>query len=217
MANSLGALLVQNPLLFVLVAAALILSLTFHEFAHAYVANKLGDGTARMLGRLTLNPLAHLDPLGTLMLLFAGFGWGKPVPFDPYQLKNPKRDAALISLAGPMSNFILALCFALALHLIDVFLSPATGTSLQIPALVLSKFFYLVILYNLVLGFFNLIPINPLDGFKIVNGMLPPRLSVQWIQLAPYGIFFLMFLIITGMTSQILNPLISISLRLLGL
>lgn len=211
------ALLIESPIVFVLIALALILSLTFHEFAHAYAANKLGDNTAKMLGRLTLNPLAHLDPLGTLMIFFAGFGWGKPVPFDPYQLKNPKRDAALISLAGPLSNFILAGIFTVAFKFSEVFLVSSNSNTLQVPALVLGKFFYLVVLYNLVLGFFNLIPINPLDGFKIVNGILPPKLSVQWIQLAPYGIFILMFIFITGTASQILDPLISNSLRLLGL
>lgn len=217
MPNSLMALLIESPIVFVLIALALILSLTFHEFAHAYAANKLGDNTAKMLGRLTLNPLAHLDPLGTLMIFFAGFGWGKPVPFDPYQLKNPKRDAALISLAGPLSNFILAGIFTIAFKFTEVFLVSSSAGTFQVPALVLGKFFYLVVLYNLVLGFFNLIPINPLDGFKIVNGILPPKLSVQWIQLAPYGIFILMFIFITGTASQILGPLISNSLRLLGL
>jgi len=104
-------LLFSNPLIFILVAAALILSISVHEFAHAYVADKLGDPTPRYLGRVTLNPKAHLDPIGTLLLVVAGFGWGKPVPFNPNNLSNPKRDAALISFAGPLSNFFMAIIF----------------------------------------------------------------------------------------------------------
>lgn len=221
--------LFEEPLLFVLVALALIICLSIHEFAHAYVASRLGDDTARLLGRVTLNPLAHLDTFGTLFLLFAGFGWGKPVPFNPYNLKNPKRDSALIALAGPVSNFILAIIFTILLRLVIFVISNSSYSSIlygQVASDIslfssflslLITFFVTVIGYNLVLGIFNLIPIHPLDGFKIVNGLLPHNLSEQWIQMAPYGIYFLMLLVFTGGTDLIVRPLLSFSLAILGL
>ncbi len=197
-------LLFQEPLVFLFVAVALILSLSIHEFAHAYVAQKLGDDTAYYLGRVTLNPLSHLDPIGTLLLLIAGFGWGKPVPFNPYNLKNPKRDSAIISFAGPLSNFSLALILTVLYHVLPS--SP-----------LLNGFLYTTILYNIALGVFNLIPIHPLDGFKVFNGILPDELSEQWIQTAPYGMFILLFLVFTGFVGNIIGPVIYFVLTLLGL
>ncbi|MFZ5425316.1 MAG: site-2 protease family protein [Patescibacteria group bacterium] len=197
---------VFNLVVFLLVALALVVSISIHEFAHAYIADKLGDPTARYMGRVTLNPKAHLDPMGTVLLLLAGFGWGKPVPFNPIHLKNPKRDAALISFAGPASNFILATLLAIVLKLLP-----------NVPFFFLAEsFLFLTIFYNLVLGIFNLIPVHPLDGFKIVNGLLPNELSIQWMQMAPYGIFILLLLIFTRTTSLIIDPLLSFSLKILG-
>ncbi len=201
------SLLFQNPLIFFFVATALVISLSVHEFAHAYVADKLGDPTARYLGRVTLNPKAHLDPMGTILLLVAGFGWGKPVPFNPNNLKNPKRDSALISIAGPASNFALALLLTIIFHLLPSGIIVGAIQSLL----------FLTIFYNLILGFFNLIPIHPLDGFKVVNGILPNNLSIQWIQMAPYGMYMLLVLVLTQSISKILDPLINLSLSLLGL
>ena len=197
-------MLFQNPLLFFLVAGALIISICIHEFSHAFVAYKLGDPTAKYMGRMTLNPKAHLDPIGTLFLLFVGFGWGKPVPFNPMNLKNVKRDSALISLAGPMSNFILAVIFSFAVRLIGI--DNPIGTFLGI-----------TILYNLTLGFFNLIPFGPLDGNKIVFGILPNALAIQWEEIQKYGTFILLFLIITNSTEKILTPLVDIAMKLLGI
>lgn len=199
--------LAVNLIIFLLVAAALIISLSFHEFAHAYIADKLGDSTAKQMGRLTLDPRAHLDPVGTALLLLAGFGWGKPVPYNQFNLSNPKRDAALISIAGPMSNFILAAVFGLISRII-----PGGGYFI-----ILQTFIYFIVFYNLVLGFFNLIPVHPLDGFKVVNGLLPEELSIQWIQIAPYGIWILLILIVTGTTQKILDPLLSFSLSILNI
>ncbi|HLC93622.1 MAG TPA: site-2 protease family protein [Patescibacteria group bacterium] len=196
--------LFQNPLIFIFVSVALILSISIHEFAHAYSATKLGDPTAKAMGRVTLNPLAHLDPLGTALLLTAGFGWGKPVLFNPYYLKNPKRDAAVISFAGPFSNFLLAIVFAVLINLLT-------------PNGALGGFLYLVVYYNLVLGFFNLIPLHPLDGFKVVNGFLPESLSIQWMQMAPYGIFVLLLLILSNTTGRLLGSFIDFALKLLSL
>ena len=197
-------ILFQDPILFFAVALSLVISLSIHEFAHAWVSLKLGDYTAKYMGRVTLNPLAHLDPVGTLLLLVAGFGWGKPVPFNPYNLSNPKRDSALISVAGPVSNFILAILFAVVIR----FLVSET---------ILWNFVYLMVYFNLLLGLFNLIPIHPLDGFKVVNGLLPDSLSVQWMQMAPYGIYILLLLVITRSTGAIVGPILSFLLSALRL
>lgn len=209
--------LVQNPALFVVMAVALVLSVTIHEFSHAYVANKLGDSTAKDLGRMTLNPLAHLDPVGTIALLLIGFGWGKPVPFDYYRLKNPRKDAALISLAGPASNFFVAMILVVILKVAGQISYSNPPEILSLVITIMSTLLYPIILYNLVLGVFNLIPVEPLDGFKIVNGILPPRLSIQWIQLAPYGLYILILLMITGATSTIIYPVVSLCMSLLQL
>jgi Zn-dependent protease len=201
------SLLFEQPVIFFMVALALVICISIHEFAHAYAAAKLGDPTAKSLGRVTLNPLSHLDPLGTVLLLVAGFGWGKPVPFDPGFLKNPKKDAAIISFAGPLSNFALATVFALLLRFID----PVSSASA-----ILYMVIYYIIFFNLILGFFNLLPLHPLDGFKVVNGLLPDNLSYQWMQMAPYGIFILLFLIFTNTTGRILGSFINFALNLLG-
>lgn len=192
-----------NIFIFILIAAALVISISIHEFSHAYVSDKLGDPTARNLGRVTLDPRAHLDPMGTLLLLVAGFGWGRPVPFNPLNLQNPKRDSALISLAGPASNIILATLLALLFHVL-------------LPTGIMGLFIRLAIQYNLVLAIFNLIPVHPLDGFKVVNGILPQELSYQWIQLAPYGMWILLILIFAGVTEQIVGPLLDFGMRILG-
>lgn len=196
-------LLFESPLTFILVALALILSLSIHEFAHAFIAYKLGDPTAKYLGRVTLDPRAHLDPIGTLLMLFAGFGWGKPVPFNPINLQNPKRDGALISIAGPVSNILLAIALAAVLHLIKM-------------PLLLSGFLYLTMMFNLMLGFFNLIPVHPLDGFKVVYGLLPYNLAVQWLQMESAGLVILLIMVMTSSVGKILNPLVQFSLKLLG-
>ena len=189
--------------MFLFLAGALIVSICIHEFSHAFAADKLGDPTARYLGRLTLNPKAHLDPVGTVFLLFVGFGWGRPVPFNPLNLKNPKRDAALISLAGPLSNFILAAILSFPLRYFGV-------NSL------IGFFLGLTVLYNLTLGFFNLIPFGPLDGNKIVYGFLPNRLAIQWEDMQRYGTYILLFLVITNSLEKILRPLVDTAMKLLG-
>lgn len=213
--------LFNNPLSFVGWLIALVVGITVHEFSHAFMADRLGDPTPRVQGRLTLNPLAHLDPLGTLMILIARFGWGRPVQFDVFNLKNPQRDTALISIAGPISNIIVATIAAILLRallasrllLVD---GTAATTILSIGFLLLPP----IIMLNVVLAVFNLIPIHPLDGFKIVQGMLPAGLAAQWAELEPYGMIFLIFLIfpIFGNTpplSQITGPAISFFLSLL--
>lgn len=188
--------LFNNPISFLFYIIALIVAITIHEFAHAYAAEKLGDPTPRLMGRLTLNPLAHLDPVGTLMLLIARFGWGKPVPFDPFNLRNPRRDTAIISLAGPLSNLIFAVACSIFLQIIlstrMFFIGGFAGT---IASSLISGLLKPVIIMCIVLGVFNLLPIHPLDGFKIVGGFLSEDHARQWQELEGYGMLFLIFLI----------------------
>lgn len=200
--------LLSNPLLFVLWAISLVVVITIHEYAHALVADRLGDPSPRVSGRVTLNPLSHLDPLGTLMILFIGFGWGKPVAFDPYNLRHPKRDIAMIALAGPASNLALALILSLGLNF------------LALPLLIHSLFAILIQL-NIMLAIFNLVPIYPLDGEKILKGILPHDLAVEYDHLMrQYGtiILVLMLLPIAGGRSPIsalISPVISLLSSLL--
>lgn len=177
--------LFNNPIAFFSWIVSLVTAITIHEFSHALAADRLGDPTPRVQGRLTLNPLAHLDPLGTLMLLIARFGWGKPVVFDAFNLRHPRRDTAIISLAGPISNLILASLLSIILH---VFLA-TPGAML---AYVLLQ---PIIIMNVFLAIFNLVPIHPLDGFKIVEGILPREYAKQWHTLEPYGMIFLLFMV----------------------
>ena len=201
-------LLFQSPLTFVIIGIGLIVALTIHEFAHAYIADKLGDPTARALDRVTLNPLAHLDPIGTLAILLVGFGWGKPVPFDPYNLQDPKRDTLFIALAGPASNFILATALAAVIALTS-------------PAAILAVPLQIIIQINVMLGVFNLIPIPPLDGSKILAGILPAEHSIEYEKFANrYStILLLMFIlpIIGGqsLASTIISPIINLIMNLL--
>ncbi len=197
-------MLFDQPIVFFLVVGSLIVSVSIHEFAHAKMADLLGDNTARLLGRVTLDPRSHLDPVGSIFLLIAGFGWGKPVPFNPINLHNPKRDSALIAFAGPLSNFLLAGLLSLFARFIS-------------PNGIIWAFLYVTIFYNVVLGVFNLLPIHPLDGFKVVAGFLPPNLYMQWMQIQPYGIYLLLLLIVTGATSVVIMPLIEYFMALLGL
>lgn len=202
--NSLISMLFTDPIIFVLLAMALIVSLSIHEFAHAFVADKLGDPTPRYLGRVTLNPKSHLDPVGTIAILLFGFGWGRPVPFNPINLSNPKRDAALIAVAGPVSNFLMAILMATLFHFFG-------GMTL------LGAFLYLTAMYNLGLGFFNLIPIHPLDGFKVVRGFLSNNLLLQWDQTQQWGMWILLLLVMTDSFGNIISPIIGTSMKILGL
>ncbi len=208
--------LFNSPIAFLFWLIALVVAITIHEFAHAYLADRLGDPTPRLQGRLTLNPMAHLDPLGTIMLLIARFGWGKPVVFDPFNLRHPRRDAAIISLAGPASNLALASVCSLLLHLV----SSSQFLSVTISSYVLSAFLTSLITLNVVLAVFNLVPIHPLDGFKIVGGILPSEYAKQWYELEPYGMIFLIFLIFPifggpSPISQLISPIINFLLHLL--
>lgn len=201
--------LFTNPLVFLIFAVGLILAISLHEYAHALVADRLGDPTPRSMGRLTLNPLAHLDPLGTLALLFLGFGWGKPVSFDPYNLRSPRRDSALIALAGPTSNLLFALALSLLLRFFGAQISPFAFLAGPL------------ILMNVTLAVFNLVPVFPLDGEKILGGLLSPTLAHEYANIMrQYGtiILILMLLPISGGISPIsalISPVIAWLARLL--
>jgi len=195
-------LLYQNPIEFFFVAILLLVAISVHEFAHAFAADHLGDPTPRLAGRLTLNPLAHLDPIGTFLLFFAGFGWGKPVPFDPFNLRNPVKDAAIISFAGAFSNLIMALTSSIIIK----FATQIPLFSLNIFLIdVLSTFIY----FNVLLAVFNLIPVHPLDGFKVVAGLLPKRLYHDWMELEKYGMIFLILLIFPFFGASPITSIIS--------
>jgi len=193
-------------------AMPVILAITVHEVAHGWVAMKLGDCTAKMLGRLTLNPVKHIDPIGTLLvpglLLVMGgfiFGWAKPVPVTWENLKNPKRDMALVALAGPMSNLLMALLWAGVLKLGLVL---ATSGTAEMVALLLVYMGAAGIVINLMLMVLNLLPLPPLDGGRIVASLLPDKLSWQFNRLERWGFVILLGLMFMGVLGKILWPII---------
>lgn len=213
--------LMRNPIELLIYLIALAVAISIHEFSHAYTADRLGDPTPRLQGRLTLNPLAHLDLMGTLMLLIARFGWGKPVQFDPFNLRHPRRDSAIISIAGPISNFLTAIVCALFLQLLlSLRLTFLTVPIVGIVVYLLTAILQPVIVLNIVLGIFNLVPIHPLDGFKIVEGILPAEYARQWHELEGYGMIFLLFLVFPifgGISpiSRFISPIIDFFLSFL--
>ncbi len=166
----------------------LFLAIPIHEWAHAWSAYQLGDDTASMRGRMTLNPLAHLDPIGSLLLLFSGFGWGKPVPVNPYRMRtNPRAGMAISAAAGPFSNFVLAMLLAIPFRL--GWVGWYTG------GFSIGSLLFIAIQINLGLMLFNLIPIYPLDGEKILMGLLPPRWGDNLLRLRPFGTLILAVLL----------------------
>ena len=179
---------------------AILVAITFHEYAHGKVAFLLGDQTAKYQGRLTLNPFAHLDPIGTLLLVVAGFGWAKPVQVNPMQFRgDKKRGMMLVGFAGPLMNLVLGYLSAVALKLILTTGYSGTGASY------LQQFFYLLLFYNVVLAIFNLLPIPPLDGSKILGGLLPYKYTGFLDILERYGFIILLILIMTGATNVIIG------------
>jgi Zn-dependent protease len=198
-------LLQESVLLFVTffgaVVVALVAGISFHEFSHAFTADRLGDTTARAAGRVSLNPVRHLDPVGTVFLMIAGFGWGKPVPVNPWRLRNgPKNGRAIVAAAGPVSNLLLAVLASLPLHLGLVdwrspFLVPSTVRFWDAGDY-LGLFLGSLIIFNVVLAVFNLLPLAPLDGFAVAVGLLPHDLALTVARLEPYGPAILMLLIV---------------------
>lgn len=191
-------LLRENPLAFVLVIGigliGLIIGFTVHEFSHALTSHIEGDDTARRMGRLTFNPIKHIDVLGFILLLVVGFGWAKPVQVDPYNLRHGRFGMSMVALAGPLSNFVLAFVLGLIFRL--ELLPVVTDTRLVSGFVdVLGFAAFLAIFFNLILGIFNLIPLPPLDGSKVVGGLLPGPLYQSYLQFERYGWIPLMGLI----------------------
>ncbi len=195
-----------------------LLAVSLHEAAHAWMANKKGDSTARLLGRLTFNPFKHIDPIGTILvpavlLTFTGyaFGWAKPVPVDARYLANPKKDMMWIALAGPVSNFIMAIGWAIILNVSILFLDSRSSVSL---------FFLLMpvagITINVILGVLNLLPVPPLDGSRIISGLLSPRASLAYSKIEPYGFFIIVALMVSGLLSNIIFPVVNLFLTVLA-
>ena len=181
------SVLFDNPMMFFVVISGIVYALTIHEFSHAAVATALGDNTAKFSGRLSLNPLVHLDMFGTMMLLMAGFGWGKPVPVNIFNLKYRRWGESLVALAGPMANFVSAILFILFFKLAMLFF-PAEN--------MIFSFLFYMILINLVLGVFNLIPLPPLDGSKVLFAVLPSRFDDFKHKFAVNGPWILLLLLI---------------------
>ena len=197
--------LIQFPLL--------LFSITVHEYCHGLMAERRGDDTARLLGRLTLNPIAHIDLFGTILLpllaMISGFplfGWAKPVPINPLRLYSPRSDMMYIGLAGPVANFSLAVASALILRFII-----SSGLFITFAPLV----HYLLII-NVILAVFNLIPVPPLDGSHILGGLLPRDMAYQYERIKPYGFIIIIFLLYSGMLWAFLMPIVRFIIRLLG-
>lgn len=182
--------LLENPLFFFLWVVAIILSLTVHEFSHALAGKLQGDPTAELAGRLTLNPLAHIDWLGFFLLMIAGFGWAKPTPYNPYNLRNPRVGPSFIALAGPFANILMVTIIGIALAVI-------TRTTDLAPTNLLIQFFLLLIQVNVLLAVFNFIPIPPLDGARVLYLFLDHRPNIV-VLLERYGTWFLLALIFVG-------------------
>jgi Zn-dependent protease len=177
----------------ILSAPAILFGLTIHEFSHGWVAWQLGDPTAKMMGRLTLNPIKHLDPIGTIALFLFHFGWAKPVPIDPRNFRHPTRDMAISGLAGPAANLLTAAVSGLILRVLILF---------HVGGFVATLTSYFV-LFNLILCFFNLIPIPPLDGSRLLYHLLPPNLAQGYARLERYGFIILIGIIFLGQITNV--------------
>jgi Zn-dependent protease len=198
-----------------IVAIPLLAGITLHEVAHGYVAYRFGDPTAKNAGRLTLNPLKHLDPLGTMVLVLTRMiGWAKPVPINPSYFENPRKGIFWVSLAGPAANFALALIFYLLFNIFAI-IQPALGggygETILAPAMLIC--FYGIII-NIILGIFNLFPIPPLDGSKMLATFLPGRLAGQYMQLEKYGFILLILLIFLGVFRLLFSNVIDFVYRM---
>ena len=186
---------------------ALLFAISIHEYAHAQCADSMGDPTARYMGRLTFNPMAHLDPIGAILLVVAGFGWAKGVPINVNNFRNRREGILKVSFAGPAANLFLCFLAALMMALLGRMGMLSDG---------LYKFLFWMQLYNVWFAFFNLIPVPPLDGSRILSELLPAKQSWQFNEIVDrYGFYILIALVFTGITSMIINPLANGYLRLI--
>ena len=199
-------LLFRDPTAFVLLAVPLLYSIIIHELAHGWVASRMGDMTAKWMGRLTLNPLRHLDPIGTLMLFIFGFGWAKPVPVNIANMQNQRLGLVLTSAAGITANFIVAFFSILLMRVLRPDPDGTAGTVLQVMAYI-----------NIILAAFNLIPIPPLDGSKILMGFVPSRIQELMARLEPFGFFIIIGLLYLGWLNPVIAFFKSVILGLIGL
>ena len=205
---SLPELIIQIP--------TLLLALTFHEFAHGYVAYRLGDPTAKSQGRLTLNPLKHLDPIGTLIFIIAKFGWAKPVPVNPLYFRNPRKDMLWVALAGPATNLFLAIVSAVLIKVIIAVVTILPPT--QIVNAIIIPFYLMLeasVWINLILCVFNFLPIPPLDGSRIIVGLLPENMARTYASYERYGFVIVLLLAFSGVLWMVIRPIINFAHSLL--
>ncbi|MGN1400472.1 MAG: site-2 protease family protein [Bacillus sp. (in: firmicutes)] len=186
------------------VVISVVLAFTVHEFAHAYVAYKFGDHTAKNQGRLTLNPIHHIDPIGMILILLAGFGWARPVPVNRYFFKHPRLAGILVSFAGPLSNFVLAICAYFVLYGMA-----SLGFGPAMPGFLVT-FLEMFIYYNVLLFIFNLIPLPPLDGYRIIEDLAPVHVRAKMTQYEQYGtLIFLILVLVPPLGAVTIYPILN--------
>ena len=185
-----------------------LIAITFHEVAHGYVAYILGDPTAKRAGRLSLNPIKHLDPIGAIALLIVKVGWAKPVPINPIYFKKPRRDLFLVSFAGPFSNFLLAVLFSFIIKVILYFFGGVSSGFYVRFFSVLIDILSAGVIVNIGLGLFNLIPIPPLDGSNMVMSILPKEMAISFGKIGKYGIIIIFILFLTGLVQKAILPML---------
>lgn len=203
----------QSLIRFLLLAPPYLFALTVHELAHGWMAWKLGDPTAKNAGRLTLNPISHLDPLGALLFILANIGWAKPVPVNPAYFRNPQKGMLWVALAGPGANVLLAIASAILAQLVaELFQLDVVPTSFLAPAL---NMVIASVWINIMLTVFNLLPVPPLDGSKVLMGLLPPDAARSYARLEPYGFILLLLLSYLGVISTLMMPIMQFASELL--